>query len=101
VRRSRRRAGSALTPEHQPVRLTAGKYAGRFDRVPRRVTPRRTQSLAVSRRRSSRLPGCSSPVWPVAMERSTLATEAEVEAWLERQKKGLLAAIKDGPVLVS
>lgn len=37
----------------------------------------------------------------VAIERSTLATEADVDAWLERQKKALVAAIKDGPVLVS
>ncbi|RUO91232.1 BREX system P-loop protein BrxC [Corallococcus sp. AB018] len=40
-------------------------------------------------------------VRPVAIERSTLATEADVDAWLERQKKALVAAIKDGPVLVS
>lgn len=40
-------------------------------------------------------------VRPVAVERSTLTTEADVDAWLERQKKALVAAIKDGPVLVS
>lgn len=37
----------------------------------------------------------------ISIERSTLTTEAEVDAWLERQKKSLVAAIKDGPVLVS
>jgi hypothetical protein len=37
----------------------------------------------------------------ISIERSTLTTEADVEAWLERQKKSLVAAIKDGPVLVS
>lgn len=37
----------------------------------------------------------------ISIERSTLATEADVDAWLERQKKSLVAAIKDGPVLVS
>jgi hypothetical protein len=38
---------------------------------------------------------------PVTIERATLATEADVEAWIDRQKKTLVAAIKDGPVLVS
>lgn len=37
----------------------------------------------------------------IAIERSTLTTEVDVDAWLERQKKFLVAAIKDGPVLVS
>jgi hypothetical protein len=40
-------------------------------------------------------------VRPIAIERSTLTTEADVDAWLDRQKKALVAAIKDGPVLVS
>jgi hypothetical protein len=37
----------------------------------------------------------------ISIERSTLTTEADVDAWLDRQKKSLVAAIKDGPVLVS
>jgi hypothetical protein len=37
----------------------------------------------------------------IAIERSTLATPADVDAWTERQKKTLVEAIKDGPVLVS
>jgi hypothetical protein len=40
-------------------------------------------------------------VRPVAIERSTLTTETDVEVWLERQKTILVAAIQDGPVLVS
>jgi len=40
-------------------------------------------------------------VRPITIERSTLATEAEVVAWLDRQKDALICAIKDGPVLVS
>jgi len=40
-------------------------------------------------------------VRPIAIERSTLATEDDVVEWLDRQKKALVAAIKDGPVLVS
>ena len=37
----------------------------------------------------------------ISIERSTLATLADVDAWVERQKKTLALAIKDGPVLVS
>lgn len=37
----------------------------------------------------------------ISVERSTLATTADVEAWVERQKKILVDAIKNGPVLVS
>ena len=37
----------------------------------------------------------------VNVERTTLTTEDDVEAWLERQKKTLVAALKDGPILVS
>ncbi len=37
----------------------------------------------------------------ISIERSTLATAADVDAWVERQKKTLVEAIKDGPVLVS
>lgn len=40
-------------------------------------------------------------VRPVAIERTTLTTQGDVEAWLDRQKSTLTAAIKDGPVLVS
>ena len=38
---------------------------------------------------------------PVALERATLRDAAEVEAWTERQKKALLEAVADGPVLVN
>ena len=37
----------------------------------------------------------------ISIERSTLATTADVDAWVERQKKTLVEAIMDGPVLVS
>jgi hypothetical protein len=37
----------------------------------------------------------------IALERSTLRNTAEVEAWAERQKKTLLEAVANGPVLVS
>ena len=37
----------------------------------------------------------------ISIERSTLVTADDVDAWVERQKKTLVEAIKDGPVLVS
>ena len=37
----------------------------------------------------------------IALERSTLRDAAEVEAWVERQKKTLMDAVANGPVLVS
>jgi len=37
----------------------------------------------------------------ISIERSTLATADDVDAWVERQKKTLVEAINDGPVLVS
>jgi hypothetical protein len=40
-------------------------------------------------------------VRPVTIERTTLSTESDVEVWLDRQKNILVAAIKNGPVLVS
>ena len=40
-------------------------------------------------------------VRPVALERATLRDVAEVEAWVERQKKALIEAVADGPVLVN
>ena len=40
-------------------------------------------------------------VRPISIERSTLTTTADVDAWVDRQKKTLVDAIKDGPVLVS
>ena len=39
-------------------------------------------------------------VRPVGLERATLRDATEVEAWAERQKKVLLEAVGDGPVLV-
>ena len=40
-------------------------------------------------------------VQTIALDRRTLRDAAEVEAWSERQKKVLLAAVANGPVLVS
>ncbi len=40
-------------------------------------------------------------VQSISLERSTLRDAAEVEAWTERQKKTLLGAVANGPVLVS
>jgi hypothetical protein len=40
-------------------------------------------------------------VQTISLERATLRDAAEVEAWIERQKRTLLEAIANGPVLVS
>ena len=40
-------------------------------------------------------------VQTIPLERSTLRDAAEVEAWSERQKKTLMDAVANGPVLVS
>ena len=40
-------------------------------------------------------------VQTIALERSTLHDPAEVEAWVERQKKTLMDAVANGPVLIS
>ena len=37
----------------------------------------------------------------VSVERATLRNAADVEAWTERQKKALIDAVADGPVLVN
>ena len=39
-------------------------------------------------------------VQTVTLERATLHTEVEVDAWLDRQKKRVLEALKQGPVLI-
>jgi hypothetical protein len=40
-------------------------------------------------------------VQTVSVERSTLRSEQEVDAWLGRQKSRLLEGLKQGPVLVN
>ena len=40
-------------------------------------------------------------VRPLSIERATLSSEQDVQSWIDRQQKTLLAAIKDGPVLVN
>jgi hypothetical protein len=40
-------------------------------------------------------------VRPLSIERATLSTDDDVQQWIDRQQKTLLAAIKDGPVLVN
>lgn len=69
------------------------------------LSSRRAEADAVSGRVQKALEQAARLLEPkvraISIERSTLATEADVDAWLERQKKSLVAAIKDGPVLVS
>ena len=42
-----------------------------------------------------------SSVRRLSIERATLSTDEDVQQWTDRQQKTLLAAIKDGPVLVN
>lgn len=69
------------------------------------LSSRRAEADAVAGRVQKALEHAAKLLEPkvraIAIERSTLTTEADVDAWLERQKKSLVAAIKDGPVLVS
>lgn len=66
---------------------------------------RRAEADAVSGRVQKALEQAAKRLEPkvraISIERSTLTTEADVDAWIERQKKLLVAAIKNGPVLVS
>ena len=69
------------------------------------LSSRRAEADAVSGRVQKALQQAAKLLEPqvraISIERSTLATEADVDAWLERQKNSLVKAIKDGPVLVS
>lgn len=40
-------------------------------------------------------------VHPISIERATLRSEAEIDAWLDRQRARLLSAVSSGPVLIS
>lgn len=40
-------------------------------------------------------------VQPVSIERTTLRTDADLDAWLDRQRERISAGLKNGPVLVS
>jgi hypothetical protein len=71
----------------------------------RSISARNAETDAVSGRAQKALEKAARLLEPkvrtIPVERSTLATGADVDAWVERQKKTLLEAIKDGPILVS
>jgi hypothetical protein len=96
-------ASVALTPAGQLSVPSDEALASALDA--KSLSSRRADADAISGRvqraleRAARL--LEPTVRAIAIERSTLSTEADVDAWLERQKKSLVAAIKDGPVLVS
>jgi hypothetical protein len=62
-----------------------------IDAIPGRV------AQAIERAAKHLLP----KVQTIQLERSTLRDKAEVQGWLERQKKVLLEAVAKGPVLVN
>lgn len=69
-----------LSTARAEVDAIPGRVAQAIERAARRLEPK---------------------VQAVAIERVTLRTEAELDAWLIRQRETLAAAIKQGPVLVS
>ncbi|MDB4990211.1 MAG: hypothetical protein JWN04_5389, partial [Myxococcaceae bacterium] len=96
-------ANAGLTPATSLAVSTDEALVGALDA--KSLPSQRAEADAVSRRVQKALEQAAKllepKVRPVAIERSTLTTEADVDAWLERQKNSLIAAIKDGPVLVS
>lgn len=96
-------ANVGLTPAAALSVSTDDALVGALDT--KSLSSRRAEADAVPGRVQKALEQAAKLLEPkvraVSIERSTLATEAEVDAWLERQKKSLVLAIKDGPVLVS
>jgi hypothetical protein len=92
-----------LTPDAQLSAPTDEALASVLDT--KSLSSRRAEADAVPGRLQKALEQAAKllepNVRPVTVERSTLTTEADIDAWLDRQKKALVAAIKDGPVLVS
>ena len=77
--------------------------AGHLDQTP--LSSAQAEIDAISGRVSQAIERAAKLLEPkvqtIALERSTLRDTAEVEAWTERQKKTLLDAVANGPVLVS
>ncbi|MFH0980860.1 MAG: BREX system P-loop protein BrxC, partial [Planctomycetota bacterium] len=86
----------------QPSVKTDEELAEHLDACSLAATRAETDAIAgrVSRaiQRAAKL--LEPKVQTVTLERSTLRTAADVDAWLARQKKRMLAALKEGPVLV-
>ena len=64
------------------------------------VSPNFTKYRTESRRIMEKVRALTPLVQPLSLESATLRTEDEVHGWLGRQEKVLVAAVKNGPVLI-
>ena len=94
-----------------PIDLSADSFLAQFAKA--LVTSTYSQLVAVAGAERDAIPGrvqqaieraaklLEPKVQTVSLERSTLRSEQEVDAWLGRQKSRLLEGLKQGPVLVN
>jgi hypothetical protein len=89
-----------------PAKEDVGADTGLLSALDRQSLPARaSEADAVPGRVQRALEEAARKVEPkvrtVAVERATLRTEADVRGWVQRQEAALLAAVKQGPVLVN
>ena len=91
-----------LTGPAAPDVSTDETLADRLDRVP--LEAMQTEIDAVAGRVAQAIERAAKLLEPtirtVSLERTTLRDKAEVDDWIERQRRSLHAAVADGPVLV-
>lgn len=91
-----------LSAPTQPDVSSDDKLAGHLDTRP--LSAEQAEIAAVSSRMSQAIQKAAKRLEPevqtVSLEKVTLRTEADLEAWLDRQKKRVLDALKKGPVLI-
>jgi len=91
-----------LSAPSQPDVSSDDKLAGHLDTKP--LSAAQAEIAAVSSRMSQAIQKAAKRLEPevqtVSLEKVTLRTEAEVEKWMDRQKKRVLDALKQGPVLI-
>lgn len=91
-----------LSAPTQPDVSSDDKLAGHLDTRP--LSAAQAEIAAVSSRMSQAIQKAAKRLEPevqtVSLEKVTLRTEADLEAWLDRQKKRVLDALKKGPVLI-
>lgn len=97
------KAAVGLKPPAKPDVATDEKLADHLDRQP--LSSAQAEVDAISGRVARAIERAAKLLLPkvqtIALERATLSDAAEVETWIERQKKTLLDAVTNGPVLIS
>jgi hypothetical protein len=97
------KAAASLKPPSKPEVATDEALATHLDQRPPASTQAEIDAIpgrvarAIEQAAKILLP----KVQTISLERATLRDAVEVEAWVERQKKKLLEAIANGPVLVN